>query len=565
MRIECRTGGASRRHLSIRRAATPTALRPPNVISRTLGHFRRPVGRPLSCHTERKLRTCTFANQSPTGVEPGQKSPAPMGDYCPTRVPRRVQTAVLRGTQFEQSIREIEPSHASGHLMNVRLRQLEKLFTVRVQAALLIALCLGSLAVLSFDFLDRRVQPEREPAKSPTSFATPAMRWLGWLPKSRYPNRLPTARSTEQIAISPRLPPRRWPTIPTSKVASTSAASSTASAATRSPRVRVRQAIPTKPTRRRSRPPTSACRRATAFRLRRGKRGRALRDVEASRVMIVTEPVGVEQPALVATWVMYRLVDPRSLGNQVRRYQTLTALAIGGLALAAVLLANLGRSLRQQRIKEAALRDDLRRSEHLAALGKLLAGVAHEVRNPLAAIRSTVQLWQRLPDTSRTDSSLGSVVQAVDRINQTVSQLLHFSRADHADRAKVDLHGLLQETLELVAAQAAEQHVACECDWAAHVPPIVASASGAAAGLRQPAAKRAASHAGRRTVAIVDRLGSRRAQACAFASLTPARACRQHSRRACSNRFSRHAPMAPGSACALSRDHRSARRPHRIC
>ncbi len=206
-----------------------------------------------------------------------------------------------------------------------------------------------------------------------------------------------------------------------------------------------------------------------------GESRSSVRDVEASRVVIVTEPVGRQRPAAMATWVMYRLVDPRSLGNQVRRYQTSTGLAIAGLALAAILLFNLGRTLRRQRQKEAELRDELRRAEHLAGLGKLLAGVAHEVRNPLAAIRSTVQLWQRLPDTARTGNSMDAVVQSVDQLNQTVTQLLYFSRADRADRQPVQINELLQETVDLMQAQATEHNVAVRFDRDERLPEINAS------------------------------------------------------------------------------------------
>ncbi|HEY4309664.1 MAG TPA: ATP-binding protein [Pirellulales bacterium] len=207
----------------------------------------------------------------------------------------------------------------------------------------------------------------------------------------------------------------------------------------------------------------------------------SVRDVEASRVMIVTEPVGAERPARLATWLMYRLVDPRQLGNQVRRYQASTAMAIGGLILAAALLISLGRTVRTQREQEARLKEDLRRSEHLAALGKLLAGVAHELRNPLAAIRSTVQLWERLPDETRTPQSLHAVVGAVDQLNQTISQLLHFSRADHSDRKPVEIHNLLHETAELLAAQAVEQQVTI--DWRLASGEIIVN--GSPTGLRQ--------------------------------------------------------------------------------
>jgi two-component system sensor histidine kinase AtoS len=51
------------------------------------------------------------------------------------------------------------------------------------------------------------------------------------------------------------------------------------------------------------------------------------------------------------------------------------------------------------------------------AESRLLAGVAHEVRNPLTAIRSTVQLWERLPAEARTPEPLAAVVGSVDRLN----------------------------------------------------------------------------------------------------------------------------------------------------
>ncbi|TMQ32461.1 MAG: histidine kinase, partial [Planctomycetota bacterium] len=138
---------------------------------------------------------------------------------------------------------------------------------------------------------------------------------------------------------------------------------------------------------------------------------------------------------------------------------------------------NLGRSLKRQRLDQERLREGLRRSEHLAGLGKLLAGVAHEVRNPLAGLRSTVQLWQRLPDTARTQGSMEAVVQAVDRLNEIVTRLLYFSRADRDERQPVPINEVLSETLKLLEAQAANQGVALEFDLQPELPDVLGSAS----------------------------------------------------------------------------------------
>jgi signal transduction histidine kinase len=201
----------------------------------------------------------------------------------------------------------------------------------------------------------------------------------------------------------------------------------------------------------------------------------SVRDVGPSRVLVVTEPIGIDRPALATTWAMFRLTGPEQLHAEVRRYQVSLTLALVAMTLSLALMVSLVRSLTRQRLAHESLRNELRRSQQLAALGKLVAGVAHEIRNPLAGIRSTIQLWDRMPETARTKESMEAVVQAVDRLNNILSRLLYFARAGRAERQPVDVNQILTATFTLLEAQAKDQRVTLELDVQPTLPTVFGS------------------------------------------------------------------------------------------
>jgi signal transduction histidine kinase len=103
---------------------------------------------------------------------------------------------------------------------------------------------------------------------------------------------------------------------------------------------------------------------------------------------------------------------------------------------------------------------ELTRAEQLSTMGQLAAGVAHEVRNPLTAIKLLVEAGLR----ARRPRPLGEedlriIHREVARLERTVQGFLDFARLPSSERAPCDLRGVLEQALELVRARAREQGV----------------------------------------------------------------------------------------------------------
>jgi two-component system sensor histidine kinase HydH len=97
-----------------------------------------------------------------------------------------------------------------------------------------------------------------------------------------------------------------------------------------------------------------------------------------------------------------------------------------------------------------AAQQALLQSEKLAALGRMVAGVAHEVRNPLGVIRSSAALLvEGLDEDSRRSRAGAFIVAEVDRLDALVRQLLDLSRPVRAARIPVDLRAAVDQARAL--------------------------------------------------------------------------------------------------------------------
>lgn len=109
---------------------------------------------------------------------------------------------------------------------------------------------------------------------------------------------------------------------------------------------------------------------------------------------------------------------------------------------------------------------EMLRAEQLSAVGQLAASVAHEVRNPLTAVKLLVEAALRLRNRKPlTEGDLRVIHGEVARLEQTVQSFLDFARPPAAHRSPCDLRDVVTQAVDLVRARAGQQHVEIALDW----------------------------------------------------------------------------------------------------
>ncbi|HKY28853.1 MAG TPA: ATP-binding protein, partial [Pyrinomonadaceae bacterium] len=93
----------------------------------------------------------------------------------------------------------------------------------------------------------------------------------------------------------------------------------------------------------------------------------------------------------------------------------------------------------------------LRRSESLAAVGQATAQVAHEIRNPLGSIRLGVSMLRDSVKDEEALNTIDLVERGITHLNKLVVDVTQFSRQKALERSQVDLHELLDRSLDLVS------------------------------------------------------------------------------------------------------------------
>jgi len=215
-------------------------------------------------------------------------------------------------------------------------------------------------------------------------------------------------------------------------------------------------------------------------------------------VAIDATPIRIDRRVVGAAWTMERLSGAAAPAEQRRRL-LVVAIAVVALALVAFGIWVLARIRREVALLIAGVRrletdddarislgtgdlgivgdavnrmadiriraqaaaraaeTDARRAERLASLGRMVANVAHEIRNPLNAMRLQVALLQRREPAS--SEIAGRVVHEIERLDSVVMRMLELGTTGSTRRADLDLRDVARRAVALLAPEADERDV----------------------------------------------------------------------------------------------------------
>lgn len=123
------------------------------------------------------------------------------------------------------------------------------------------------------------------------------------------------------------------------------------------------------------------------------------------------------------------------------------------IALLETISAQMGVAIANSRIY-----DRMKERDRLAALGSMAAGLAHEVKNPLGAIKGAAQLLEELTDTAKdpdptTREFLGIILEETDRLNRVVGSFLDYARPHAGNPVPLDINAAVRRSVQILSTQ----------------------------------------------------------------------------------------------------------------
>jgi two-component system sensor histidine kinase HydH len=119
------------------------------------------------------------------------------------------------------------------------------------------------------------------------------------------------------------------------------------------------------------------------------------------------------------------------------------------------------------------LKREVERSQRLASLGRIAAGIAHEIRNPLSSIKGFATYFgERYRDIPEDRKTAEIMVEEVERLNRVIGQLLEFARPLAVKKKPTSMETTIHHSLKMIERDALAKHIKIKTDLSYDVPEI---------------------------------------------------------------------------------------------
>jgi two-component system sensor histidine kinase HydH len=111
------------------------------------------------------------------------------------------------------------------------------------------------------------------------------------------------------------------------------------------------------------------------------------------------------------------------------------------------------------------LKKEMEQNKRLAAIGRLAAGVAHEIRNPLSSLKGYATFFKEIFDPDSENYTIAdTMTKEVDRLNRVVSELVEFAKPVAVSENRVDIQALVLEIIQLITYEPGAEHIEIKTD-----------------------------------------------------------------------------------------------------
>jgi len=189
---------------------------------------------------------------------------------------------------------------------------------------------------------------------------------------------------------------------------------------------------------------------------------------------------GTEGPIVGVIEIVEDLSDDY---KTIFRFQLLIIVTISvvmcGLFVTLIFVVRRGEDIIEKRaVERLKLEEQLRRAEHLSSIGEMVAGISHEIRNPLGIIRSSGELLKKkIATLDPTNSILDIIVEETVRLNNIITDFLDFAKPKNPEFVSCHLEDILEKNIVFLAQQFKESGCVIETVRASNLPEVFADSN----------------------------------------------------------------------------------------